>query len=77
MQKYLRRIHNLFVFTNKLSLQLQNSNDVVTWDYKDNNKNNKNNNIKINQTVPREISKHFCSKLVYHVILTKIPSIVI
>ena len=50
MQKYLRRIHNLFI-TNKLSLQLEvlsncgnftdkilYNNDVFTWDYKDNNK---------------------------------------
>ena len=51
IQKYLRRIHNLFI-TNKLSLQLQAlsnrdnftvitilyNNDLLTWDYKDNNK---------------------------------------
>ena len=60
IQKYLRRIHNLFIYlfiyfffiTNKLSLQLEAlsncdnftvitilyNNDVLTWDYKDNNK---------------------------------------
>ena len=51
IQKYLRRIHNFFI-TNKLSLQLEAlsncdnftvitilyNNDVLTWDYKDNNK---------------------------------------
>ena len=51
IQKYLRRIHNLFI-TNKLSLQLKAlsncdnftvitilyNNYVLTWDYKDNNK---------------------------------------
>ena len=51
IQKYLRRIHNLFI-TNKLSLQLEAlpnrdnftvitilyNNDLLTWDYKDNNK---------------------------------------
>ena len=51
IQKYLRRIHNLFI-TNELSLQLEAlsncdnftaitvlyNNDVLTWDYKDNNK---------------------------------------
>ena len=51
IQEYLRRIHNLFI-TNKLSLQLEAlsncdnftvitilyNNDVLTWDYKDNNK---------------------------------------
>ena len=51
MQKYLRRIHNFFIL-NKLSLQLEAlsncdnftvttilyNNDVLTWDYKDNNK---------------------------------------
>ena len=51
MQKYLQQIHNLFI-TNKLSLLLEASsncdnftvitilykNDVLTWDYKNNNK---------------------------------------
>ena len=52
IQKYLRRIHNLFI-TNKLSLLLEAAlsscdnftvitilynNDVLTWDYKNNNK---------------------------------------
>ena len=37
----------------------------------------KKNNVIINQTVPVEMSEYFCSKLVYHVILTKIPSVVI
>ena len=51
IQNYLRRIHNLFT-RNKLSLQLETlsncdnftvitilyKNDVLTWDYKDNNK---------------------------------------
>ena len=51
IQKYLRRIHNLFI-TNKLSLLLEAlsdcdnfiviailyNNDVLTWDYKNNNK---------------------------------------
>ena len=51
IQKYLRRIRNLFI-TNKLSLQLEAlsnysnftvitilyNNDALTWDYKDNNK---------------------------------------
>ena len=51
IQKYLRRINNFFI-TNKLSLQLEAlsncdnftgitilyNNDVLTWDYKDNNK---------------------------------------
>ena len=51
IQKYLRRINNLSI-TNKLSLQLEAlsncdnftvitvlyNNDVLTWDYKDNNK---------------------------------------
>ena len=51
IQKYLRRIHNLFI-TNKLSLLLEAAlsscdnftvitilynNDVLTWDYKNNN----------------------------------------
>lgn len=30
----------------------------------------------INQTVSREMSKYLCSNLVYHVILTNIPSVV-
>ena len=51
IKRYLRRIHNLFI-TNELSLQLETlsncgnftvitilyDNDVLTWDYKDNNK---------------------------------------
>ena len=51
IQKYLQRIDNLFI-TNKLSLQLEAlsncdnftvitilyNNDVLTWDYKNNNK---------------------------------------
>ena len=51
LQKYLQRIHNLFI-TNKLSLLLEAlsdcdnftvitilcNNDVLTWDYKNNNK---------------------------------------
>ena len=51
IQKYLRQIHNFFI-TNKLSLQLEAlsncdnftvitilyNHDVLTWDYKDNNK---------------------------------------
>ena len=51
IQRYLRRIHNLFI-TNKLSLQLEalsncdnfiaitilDNNGVLTWDYKDNKK---------------------------------------
>ena len=43
--------------------------------YRDNNKYNKSNNVIINQKVPKKMSKYFCLKLVYHVILTKIPSI--
>ena len=34
--------------------------DVMTWDYKDSNKNNKSNNIIINKTVLREVSKYLC-----------------
>ena len=51
IQKYIRRIHNLFI-TNQLSLQLEelsncgnftvitvlHNTDVLTWDYKNNNK---------------------------------------
>ena len=44
-----------------------NNNDVLIWDYKDN-KYNKSNNVIINQTVPREMSKYFRSKSVHHVI---------
>ena len=54
-----------------------NNNDVPTRDYKDNNKNNKSNNVIINQAVPRKMSNYFCAKSVYHAILTKIPLIVI
>ena len=43
--------------------------------YRDNNKYNKSNNVIINQKVSKKMSKYFCLKLVYHVILTKIPSI--
>ena len=45
--------------------------------YRDNNKYNKSYNGIINQRVPREMSRYFCSKSVYHMLLTKIPSIVI
>ena len=91
IQKYLRQIHNLFI-TNKLLLQLEAlsncdnftvitilyDNDVLIWDCKDNNVTKvSNNNVKINQTVPGKMSKYVCSKLVYHVRLMKIPSIVI
>ena len=44
--------------------------------YRDNNKYNKSNNFIISQIVPRKMSKYFCSKSVYHVILTKTSSIV-
>ena len=40
-------------------------------------KSNKSNNVIINQTVPRKMSEYFCSKLIYHVILTNISSFVI
>ena len=87
IQKYLRRIHDLLI-TNKLSLlqeALSNcdnftvitvlyNNDVLTWDYKNNNKYQVN---QINQTVPMERCKYFCSRSAYHVRLTKIPSTVI
>ena len=89
--KYLRPIHDIIIFTNKLSLQLEtlsncgnffvitiySNNNVPILDYKDNNKCNKSNNAIINQTVHWEISKYFYLKSVYYMILTKIPSIVI
>ena len=43
--------------------------------YRNNNKYDESNNVIINQTVARAMSKYFCSKSVYHVTFTKIPSI--
>ena len=40
-----------------------NNNDVPTRDYKDNNKNNKSNNVIINQAVPRKMSTYFLCKI--------------
>ena len=87
IQKYLRRIHNLLI-RNKLSLLLEAlsncdnftaitvlyNNDILTWDYKNNNEYQAN---QINQTFPMERSKYFYSRSAYHVRLTKIPSNVI
>ena len=83
IQKYLWQIHQIIIFTNKLLLQLEASNwqfhhdynftviIIMYWHgiYKGNNKYNDSNSVLINQTVPREVSKYFCSKLVYQVIL--------
>ena len=69
IRKYLQRIHDLLI-TNKLSLLLEAlsncdnftvvtvlyNNDVLTWDYKNNNKYQVN---QINQTVPMERWKYF------------------
>ena len=45
--------------------------------YRENNKYNKSNNVINNQTLPKEMSKYFCSKLAYHMILTNMFSVVI
>ena len=45
--------------------------------YRERNKYNKSNNVNNQSDSSREMSKYFCSKPVFHVILTKIPSIVI
>ena len=53
---------NTKVFATKLSLQTEKSTVIIIL--QDNNKNNKSNKIIINQPVPREMSKYFCSKAV-------------
>ena len=58
---------NTKVLATKLSLQTEKSTVIIIL--QDNNKNNKSNKIIINQPVPREMSKYFCSKAVYHVML--------
>ena len=81
IQKYLRRNQNLFI-TSKLSLLLEAlsncdnltvikilyNNDVLTWDYKNNNKYQVTMSYQSYQTVPMSV---------YYVRLTKIASTVI
>ena len=59
------------------SLPFYSNNDIMTWDTEREINIIKVTMLIINQTVPREMSKYFCSKPVFHVILTKIPSIAI
>ena len=93
IQKYLQCIYNSFItnklslqleawsdcdkFTIITILPFYSNNDILTWDTEREINIIKVTMLIINQTVPREMSKYLCSKPVFHVILTKIPSIVI